>query len=333
MSNKVKKFLIVRFSSIGDIVLTSPVVRSLYHAFPGCEIHFFTKAAYEPLVTHSPYIHKVHLLGDKLTENLTELRKEQYDHILDLHHNLRSLRVKLALHRPSSSFDKQNLSKYRLTQFKDLPTPISHVVERYGGTLKSLGASLDEEGLELFLPNGIEEAAQVVLSASQITSEQQPLAVVLGAKFATKRWPREYFADLLNDLGRPAVLIGGKDAAEEAAFLMRKVKSPLVNTVGKYPLLTSAAIMKQCNSVLTHDTGFMHIAAAFRMKIFSIWGNTVPELGMTPYKTEHYLIERQGLTCRPCSKIGYAKCPQGHFQCMVDILPEEIRELMEEVGY
>ncbi|RTQ44044.1 glycosyl transferase, partial [Hymenobacter gummosus] len=66
-------------------------------------------------------------------------------------------------------------------------------------------------------------------------------------------------------------------------------------------------------------TGQMHIAAAFRKEIISVWGNTVPEFGMYPFRTEFRALEVEGLGCRPCSKIGYEKCPQGHFRCMRDI--------------
>lgn len=327
-----KKFLILRFSSIGDIVLTTPVIRSLRKAYPESEIHYFTKPAFKSILEHNPYVNQIHLLEDKLAHQLKSLKQENYDFILDLHKNLRTLRVKWGLKRPGSTFAKQNWTKYRMVRFKQ-KLILPHIVERYGQVLKPLGARLDGEGLDFFLPPGLEEDAQNELS-NQGFFRHTCLAVVLGATYRTKRWIPEHFIDLLNSYGRPVMLIGGLDSIEEAEQISRNLKIPHWNTVGKYKLLMSAAIMKQCEAVLTHDTGFMHIAAAFKMPVFSIWGNTVPEFGMTPYKTYHTLLEVKDLDCRPCSKIGFDECPKGHFRCMRDLHPltvlEELRQKVSD---
>ena len=104
------KFLIIRFSSIGDIVLTTPVIRCLRKKYPEAEIHYLTKQAFRGIVATNPYIDKVHILADSFELMLHELKIEEYDYIIDLHHNLRTLRIKRFLKEVKSfSFDKLNI--------------------------------------------------------------------------------------------------------------------------------------------------------------------------------------------------------------------------------
>lgn len=313
-------------------MLTTPVLRSLKEAHPDWELHYFTKSAYKDLLLWNPYVDRIHVLEDRFARQLKMLRQERFDFILDLHHNLRSLRIKLALGIPSASFNKKNISKYRLVRFKHRSLHIPHIVERYGATLQHLDVKLDTGGLELHLPLETEEWAKNRLQeAASGRASSEWIAVVLGATFATKRWIPAYLVEVLVKLNRPVLLLGGKDALLEGDQIMKDLPSslPLLNAVGSYDLLSAAALMKQCDEVITHDTGFMHIAAAFRMRVHSIWGNTVPEFGMTPYQTEHTLIEQQGLNCRPCSKIGFDRCPRGHFRCMSGISPAQVLQAIK----
>jgi ADP-heptose:LPS heptosyltransferase len=324
MPGKLSKFLIIRFSSIGDIVLTTPVVRSIKRQFPDSEVHYLTKGAYRDLLIHNPYIDRLHLLEGKLGDLLPELKALQFDFILDLHHNLRSWHVKASLRRPSASFSKNNLQKYLLTRLRQRKIRIPHIVERYGATLKLAGGSLDDGGLDLFLPDGLADEMAVRLRDNGLDPDAPLLAVALGAKHATKRWIPSYFVDLLNRLDRPVVLIGGGDTLAEANEIKEGIRVPCFDGVGKFGLLESAALMKNCSEVLTHDSGFMHIAAAFSLQTYVLWGNTVPGLGMYPWKSPHLNLEVEGLTCRPCSKIGYNECPKGHFKCMRELSPEMV---------
>lgn len=323
-----KRFLILRFSSIGDIVLTTPVIRSLRKAYPEAEIHYFTKPAFKQLLVHNPYLDRVHVLDGSLWQQARQLRRLRFDHVLDLHRNLRTLHLKALLGAPSTSFDKQNLAKYRMVRFKRA-LKLDHIVTRYGATLRGVGATLDEGGLDFFLPQGLEQGSRKQLEAAGHPPAQL-LAVVLGATYPTKRWLPESFVELLNRRGQGVLLLGGPDARAEADYLLPRLQVPAYDAVGTHDLLTAAAMMKGCQAVLAHDTGFMHIAAAFGMRIFSLWGNTVPEFGMTPYRTPHHLLEVKGLGCRPCSKIGFSQCPKGHFRCMKDLQPEQVLQVMEE---
>ena len=283
-----RKVLIIRFSSMGDVVLTSPVVRSLKQARPEVQIHFLTKVAYAPLVEHSPYVDRVHCLGDHFSELLTQLKAEQFDYIIDLHRNLRSLRIKLALKKPSVAFDKQNLRKWWMVRSKKTQPEIGHIVDRYADTLKGFDLSLDDKGLELFLPPELDGFGEQIVSENQLN---RPLAVVLGATHATKRWLPKHFVAALNELGRDVVLLGGKDMKTEAQFISEHLHVRHLNGVGEYSMLESAALLKACPNVLTHDTGLMHIAAAFKIPSVVLWGNTVPAFGMYPFRSPHKNLE------------------------------------------
>ena len=339
------KILVLRFSSIGDIVLTTPVVRVLKQQVPGAVVHFATKPAYRALLEPNPYVDKVHVLGGSLGELVGELRAEKFDFVVDLHHNLRTRFLKLRLGVPSRSFDKLNGQKWLLVNFKIDRLPRVHIVQRYLAAAAPLGVRDDGRGLDYFIPAGQE----VDLATLPAPFRKGYVAVAIGAQHATKRLPVEKLIELCARVARPVVLLGGPEdesvahvieqafetraaAAEAPAstipdspyyFLAKPLGSPIPRTLihngcGRYSLHQSASLLRQADFVVSHDTGLMHIAAAFGKEIFSVWGNTVPAFGMYPYRTEFRVLEVLGLPCRPCSKIGFDKCPQGHFKCMRD---------------
>jgi ADP-heptose:LPS heptosyltransferase len=324
----VKKFLIVRFSSIGDIVLTTPVVRCLRHEFPDAEIHYITKSAYKILLANNSYIDKIYTIDREITEVLPELKHEKYDLIIDLHRNLRTYRLKLALHTKSYQFPKVNLKKWLLTTFKINKLPSEHIVDRYFKCINELGVKNDKKGLDYFIPK------QDEINLKEFHIPKEYIVFAIGAKFLTKRLPTKKIIEIINKLSQTVVLLGGKDDKDRA----RAISDACSNTIklcGDLNLNQSASVIKQSQKVITHDTGLMHIAAAFNKPIVSIWGNTVPEFGMYPYMPQapnNYSIhEVKNLRCRPCSKIGYQSCPKKHFNCMESQNIEEIVNKIQNV--
>lgn len=315
-----KKILVVRFSSIGDIVLTSPVLRCLKEQ-TGAEVHFLTKESFGGIVSNNPYVDKVITIRKKVSEAETVLQNEQYDFIADLHHNLRTMQVKNLLKKPSASFPKLNIEKWLLVNAHINRLPEKHIVDRYFETVQSLGVKNDGKGLDYFIP----EKDEVSLLDLPAAHRNGYVAVTTGAKFATKQMPVELMEKIILRLRKPVVLLGGKEDTERAAFLENSCGEFVFNACGKFNLNQSASLVRQSEMVIAHDTGLMHIAAAFKKKIFSVWGNTVPEFGMYPYLPGEgsKIIEVKNLSCRPCSKIGYDRCPKGHFNCMMKIEVEE----------
>lgn len=319
-----KKILILRFSSIGDIVLTTPVIRALKLQLPEAEIHYATKPQFQAVLEANPYLDKVHYLGPKLKDLVATLRQENFDFIVDLHNNLRSRLIRLQLRVPGQGFDKLNWRKWLLVNLKWGHLPQVHIVDRYLAAARKLGIVNDGRGLDYFIPAGQELA----LTYLPEPFRQGYAAFAIGAQHATKRLPTDRIIALCEKINQPLVLLGGKEDAatgdQVAAYFRQRTatatqRTRIYNACGKLSLHQSASLVKQAEIVFSHDTGLMHIAAAFQKKIYSIWGNTIPAFGMYPYKTDFVVLERPGLPCRPCSKIGYRQCPQGHFRCMREI--------------
>lgn len=314
------KILVIRFSSIGDIVLTSPVVRVLKQQL-GAEVHFLCRQSFREVVAHNPHIDRVHTIQKRVHEILPVLREERFDYIIDLHGNLRSWQVKWALWSvPSRTFNKLNFRKWLLTTCKINLMPAVHIVDRYLATVAGLGLTADGKGLDYFIG---EQDAVDPASLSPLLAGNRFTAVVVGAAHATKRLPEDRLTALCDHLDGLIVLLGGPSDQAVGERIAAAMGSRVINACGKLRLNQSADLLRQSDRVITHDTGLMHIAAAYAKPIVSIWGNTTPALGMYPYvsegQTENRMLEVSGLACRPCSKIGYDACPKGHFRCMRDI--------------
>lgn len=319
-----KKILIIRFSSIGDIVLTTPVIRCLKNQLPGCEIHFLTKSSFLQVVEPNPYIDQIHLLNDNLEELISRLKSEKFDFIADLHNNLRSRKVTLSLGVPSKSFSKLNIRKWLFVNLKWRLMPDVHIVDRYLETVSSLGIINDNQGLDFFIKPGTETALQQLPEFMNSGF----VALVIGAKHATKKLPVSQLKLLVRQLKYPVLLVGGPEDEATGNEISSGQEQRVFNGCGKFSLAASAFLVSRAGLVITHDTGLMHIAAAFGKKIISVWGNTVPEFGMYPYlkkgSGQSVIIENRELNCRPCSKIGYQKCPKKHFKCMNDLDMNEL---------
>lgn len=310
------RVLVIRFSSIGDIVLTTPVVRCLKLQYPDIEIHYLTKPAFLSILEHNSYITKVHLLDKKLAITIKALQKEQFDLVIDLHNNLRSFFIKLSLGKRSYSFAKLNLAKWFMTSWKYNILPETHIVDRYLKTIESLGIKNDGKGLDYFIPQD-EQVDTVVLWGIQ---PQTYTSLVIGAAHATKRMPLEQIQQLAIKIKGPIVLLGGPSDQIIGEVIAAVDSKKIINACGNFSLNQSASIINQSRVVVTHDTGLMHIAAALQKKIASIWGNTIPSFGMYPYYgnniVPNFMAEVADLSCRPCSKIGFSECPKKHFNCM-----------------
>ncbi len=312
-----KKILIIRFSSIGDIVLTSPVIRCLFEQINDAEIHFLTKKKFASLVENNPFLMKVYTIDKNVSEVITQLRGESYDHIVDLHKNLRSFQVIMRLMKPFSSFNKLNFKKWMLVRFKANLMPEVHIVDRYMKSVEKLGVKNDNRGLDFFIPPG-EEVDTALLPAPFNAGY---IGIVIGGKHNTKILPVDKVIEICAGLKRPVILLGGSEDAERGDAIASVPGLNVMNSCGKFTLLQSASLVRQAEFIISNDTGLMHIAAALHRPIISVWGNTVPSFGMYPYlqkNVPHLISEVTGLNCRPCSKIGFNKCPKGHFRCMRD---------------
>lgn len=319
------KALIIRFSSIGDIVLTTPVVRCLKLQRPDTEIHYLTKKTFAPVLEANPYIHKLHFLEEDLNTTIEQLKTEHFDLILDLHKNVRTLKVKRGLNIPAYSFPKKNIEKWLLVNFKMDLMPRESIVERYLETVRHLGVRNDGKGLDYFIPNTV----QVTNSDVPMSHWAGYVACVIGGSYPTKKLPVEQWRRLIEELPYPVMLIGGPEDRAEGEEIAALDRVKIYNSCGKFSINESAWLIEKSKVVVSNDTGMMHVAAAFQKPMISFWGNTSPEMGMFPYygsndlekiiAPESFMMENKSLSCHPCSKLGYHRCPKKHFKCMRDL--------------
>ncbi len=278
----------------------------------------------------NPAVKKVHAYDQRLLEVIPDLKEEQFDFIVDLHKNFKSFVVRHALKKPVASFPKLNLKKYLLVQFKLRKMPDIHIVDRYFDAVIPLGVTNDMKGLDYFPVQKIEQMPKGVPFGDSY------YAVVIGGKHGTKIFPAEKLVTLGRILSIPLVLLGGKEDSERGEWIENTLKTNVINLCGKLTLDESTFVLEHASAVLTNDTGLMHIAAALHKPIVSLWGNTVPELGMSPYlpyePEKSVIIENKSVRCRPCSKIGFEKCPKKHFDCMNTLSEIEIVSALEKVA-
>lgn len=318
------KVLVIRFSSIGDIVLTTPVVRCLKQQLPDCKVHYLTKSSFGTLLINDIYIDKLHYLHDSLDEVIEELKKENFDYVIDLHNNLRTARVKKALKVRSHSFPKLNIRKWVLTNLKIDMMPDMSIVERYFEPAKKLGVHNDGKGLDYFLPDKTLKNTDIPLS-----HWGGYVGFVIGGSYQTKKLPPEQWKKLCELVPYPVILLGGPEDKFDGGEIAEQDSVKIYNSCGKFNINESAELVKYARVIVSNDTGLMHIAAAFQKPVISLWGNTSPEMGMFPYygynnlkdrvSPQSVIIENKSIGCHPCSKLGYDRCPKRHFKCMKEL--------------
>ena len=324
-----KKILIIRFSSIGDIVLTTPVVRCLKQQLDGVEIHYLTKIQYRPVIEDNPYISRIFTIQHKIDEVLFDLNKEDYDYIIDLHKNFRSQGILFKLQKSSSTFNKINFKKWLIVNLKINQLPDIHIVDRYLKAVEFLGIKNDEAGLDYFIP----EKDKVEITSLPGLFQSGYVGWAIGGNHNTKIYPIEKIIQVCREIKSSVILLGGKEDFEKGEEINKAIGDRIFNACGKFNINQSASLVQQADKIITNDTGLMHIAAAFKKEIISLWGNTIPEFGMYPYmpgdENKSTILEVENLKCRPCSKLGYKKCPKKHFDCMNKIDISAISALLK----
>ncbi len=318
---KFKKILIIRLSSLGDILLTTPFIRSIKNQFPGIEIDFVLREQYSDVLKLNPYVNKVFSFSrikNDNSEKLKEIKNSKYDLVIDLQNNLRSKKLVSKIKTQSVSFSKNSWKKFLLVNFKinnlkDAP----QIPVRYAQTIT--GLKLDEKGLDLFTDKS---------PSAELNQKENLIGFCPGARHFTKRWLKEYFIELGKKLtanGYTIVLFGGKIDKEICAELANEIRGA-INLFNSDDVLQTSADMKLCKVIICNDSGLMHVASSVGTKVVTIFGSSVKEFGFTPYNCTNLILENNLLTCRPCSHIGRSSCPKKHFDCMQLIKPQSVFE-------
>lgn len=322
-----KKILVIRFSSMGDIIYTTPVVRCLKQQLPGAIVHFITKPAFKYIYEGNPYVDKLLLLKEKLNDTITDIRAEKYDCIIDLHSNLRTRIIKLRTGIKAYTYNKQTVKKWLSLKLRKQFIPPIHLVDRYLKAVAPLGIKNDNKPIDYFI-----KASHRLSDILPPTHVSKYVAFVIGAAHFTKRMPNKKIISLCDKINMPIVLLGGNDVVKNGAIVGDAIGDKIYNACGKTTLDESVFLVANAENIIGFDTGLTHIAEAFNKPIASIWGSTVPELlGVQPYKINKSLISGVAINCRPCSKYGLPKCPLGHFKCMNDIDEEMIVNFLDSI--
>lgn len=318
------KILVIRFSSMGDIIYTTPVVRCLKKQLPDAEVHFITKPAFKYIYDNNPYVDKLLMLKPSLNETIKDIEAEGYDHIVDLHNNLRTAIIKLRTRIPSSTYRKQALRKWLSLKLNLKLVPPVHLVDRYMKAVKVLGVKNDDQPIDYYIK------AEHQLSKLLPPSHQGGfVAFIIGATHFTKRMPNDKIINICKEINLPIVLLGGNDVKANGDEIAAAIGEKVYNACGITSLDESVFLVSKADKVIGFDTGLTHIAEAFDRPIVSVWGGTVPELlGVQPYKVKEVLVSGVDIECRPCSKFGLPACPLGHFKCMRNIDESEITEFV-----
>jgi ADP-heptose:LPS heptosyltransferase len=317
------KFLVIRFSSIGDIVLASPVLRCLKKQVATAEVHFLTKKSFKAVTEANPYVDKFFYFDKDLREVIEELKKEDYDYVIDLHKNFRSGKIKRALGKKAYTIDKLDWQKLLLTKLHIDKMPKRHITQRSLDTVAAFGVKDDGLGLDYFIPQKDHIDISKDLPASHHAGY---IAIVIGASYYTKKLPVHKLKALCAQINHPIILVGGKEDIPEGEAIAEEDNVKIYNACGKFNLNESADIVRCSKLVISHDTGLQYIASAFKKPTIAIWGGTSPKLDVEPYYGTNYTAHQKkspyvnvlvpNLPCQPCSKYGTKKCPRGHFKCM-----------------
>ena len=311
------KFLVIRLSSIGDIVLATPAIRCLKSQYPGAIVHFLTKSAFKAVSEANPHIDKFHYFDGNLGKLVKELKKEQFDMIIDLHRNLRTFIIRSRLGKPTLSYRKLSIQKLLLTRFGIDRMPDRHISRRSIDAVARLGVVDDGQGLDYFLPDGVTIPEGLIPAGIH----GRYIALCIGASFDTKKLPVGQLIRLCERLDGPVVIVGGPEDMPAGDAIAHALPGMVINACGKCSLHQSALLVRDARLVISHDTGMQYIACAFQKPVLAIWGATSPKLKVEPfYGSAHPALHLNflvpGLSCQPCSNYGTKKCPKGHFDCM-----------------
>jgi heptosyltransferase-2 len=306
--------LVVRFSSLGDVILTTPLLRTIRRAHPDADVTFVTKRAYAEVLTESPYVTRLVTLepGESVRTLAARLRAP-FAWRLDLHGSLRSYALRMLLGGRWSSYPKRRRMRRRLvTHRAPAGTALPHVAERYFHAARGLGVT----------PDGGPPEVHVSAAAAARAAELAPAgAVVLapGSRQATKRWPPERWHALAERLlAKGYRVIGLGSVGEE-----RLLDTPGIVPAFGLPLGVAAGVLAAARVAVANDSGLMHLATAVGTPVVALFGPTVRALGSGPYRAPSTVVERP-LGCRPCSPYGGPVCPLGHHRCMIEIAADEV---------
>ena len=319
--------LVVRFSAIGDILLITPLLRAIRARYRGARIAVLTKEQYVPLLSHNPHVSEVLSVapGEGIQAIAERVRSVKYTNLLDLHGNLRSHALRLLAPGPWRSYAKRWLERTLLITVKrDIYGAHVPIAERYFEAAAELDVLPDGGPPDFFISEEADQRAAALLAELGLGQDRPIVAMAPGAAHATKRWPVEYWVDLVRRItptGADVALLGGPDDADMARGIAELGGANVASLAGALDLQETGAVIRRAEVLISGDTGVMHMATGVGTPVVALFGPTVRQFGFFPYRSDAGVVELD-LPCRPCSAHGSARCPLGHHRCMKQMLPD-----------
>jgi ADP-heptose:LPS heptosyltransferase len=324
-----KKILIIRFSSIGDIILASPVFRCVKKQIPNAQVHFLSEISCKRATDHNPYIDQFFYFDNFIDKTIEQLQLEKYDHIVDLENDANSKKIVKALKVKALSINALSFKKSLFEKLKINFLPTTHIVQRFLDVVSSLNIKDDGGGLDFYIAKEDEVASHDLPTAHSAGY----YVLNIGSKYFTKTFPTDKFIELCSKLDHPIIIVGGREDILAGAQIAAQDTIKIYNACGKFNHGETADIMQKAKVVIGNVNDLMYMACAFKKPIVTLWGSTSPKFGKTPYYGENFMRHQQkpmfenvylNLRCQPCSETGFDICPKGHFNCMQKIDVNEI---------
>ncbi len=304
------KILIIRLSSIGDVIMTTPIIRCIKKSTKA-QLFFLTNLVNHPVLSSNPFIDKIFAPEDISTHDINSMSL-----IIDLHNHKKSRAYYRHTKINYLRTDKMPIRKWLMLLFKINLLDASHVIDRHFDCIKNISTYDDGIGMDIYYTNPYN---------SLVINREPDIIINVGGSKMTKRIPKSLVQQISLQTKRSITLIGGEDVLSEYGNLTGE---NMTNLVGTLSLQESFYLLNKCNILITGDSAMMHAAAAMNKDQIIIWGSTSREFGFSPYygfkhKNRAKSIE-QSLPCRPCSKYGRDVCPKGHLNCLVNISAKEV---------
>ena len=325
--------MIIRLSAMGDVLLTTPLIRMLKKRFPGVTIEFIVKAQYAPLIQSNPHIDRVWMFSpeqgfSEIWRHVHRMRSAGYDAVVDLQSNIRSWLLRtFSGARRKFRYRLGRGRRYFLVRFgMHRNESYSPIPMRYLATVSSWGIEDDGLGLEFVVEKDAKQSVSSHLAEAGMNDNEKIVVLAPGATHWTKRWPAGYFAEVGDHFSRMqkrVILVGGEMDREVCGCVERSMNSLVLNLAGRLSIQETAALLDVSTLLVSNDTGVMHMGAALGKPVVAVFGPTTHHLGFFPFRTPSIVVERP-VHCRPCSFHGTERCPQNHFQCMKQIHSSDV---------
>jgi lipopolysaccharide heptosyltransferase II len=342
MKNSPEKILVIRASSIGDILLATPLVRLLRQRFQKAQIDFVVKTQFADVLRSNPHIDNLYRLDTKNGRiGLKQIRKELcsngYDLVVDIHNNFRSSYLRRQKGARIVTLRKYKFYRFLLVQFGwNIYRNIKPVYQRYIETVADYGIVDDNRGLEFFTDQDEQKQIDEMLRQRGFQGERLTICMAPGASKETKRWPVERFANVAEQLiakhNAQIILLGDNHDAELTEKITASLGDEVIDLAGHLDIMQAACALSRADVALTNDSGLMHLATALGKPTVAVFGSTVRELGFFPVGENNIVVENNSISCRPCTHIGRHKCPKKHFKCMMDISAAAVLDALEQVN-